>query len=953
MSTPITAECTLQKAACQAIPFRRVILLLLIFVELWGILPFCSPQKPIANQFDRHPGMHKIISAGKTFIQGANDSAANADEKPPMVSGFTYDYWIDTALVTQKEFYDITGNQPVNDTSSYGSGEDYPVYFVSWFDAILFCNAKSKKEKLDTVYAYYGGSQTHQGSVYSLVDVHVHYERDGFRLPTESEWEFAAREGTSSLPFPHLQDSTSAQSFAWYAANASNRTHPVASLSPNSLGLYDMAGNVFEWMNDWKGFYRVSHITNSIGVERPNNSNERVVKGGSFKTGFSSLRPSHRKAIYETSQSTAVAYIGFRCARGVIASPRYISMDTLQKETNPVSLMISNCKPFLGTYRARMVFVNVTHDLRTLSFVDFGGSYPMVRECKDFTSVYVPVISPNGKYAAFCTRNDGLGGKAAIYIRNLDALDAPPEKIPSDSAFGPRWWVDPVSKDTCLLFTNSSIDNASSQWQSTGTFKMKVAGGKPVGALQQLTTGGGFHDGMSAGGGYMVTGFTKLIMRDMAAAQDRQIFLSPRNGKAPSGSAQVCNASICPDSLHSDRCLFIDFGCQAPMVSTLTGSSYGIHEYLFIGEYSGAILSWYRHPDNEASWDYPEWSNADAFAVSCARNNRDEAHAIYFVNLHDSSYCKVAEGTELAHPFLWVNKLDITNDDSLDLDSLGNYNDPPLGLAEGHFARRMHDFWPKHKDMRIVFVGSSHTANAIDPNFFSGTPVYNMAIEGGAYRLEMSIIQKYLLNHCPSLQLIGCDVIPGCLNLPNLYTEVDDLTKGYAYDKNHDFWKTGLPANFENLVQLAPVPDDPRIDTLGMIKTECLNWGDTDLTVPRWTIDDPTCQSNFRIVKEVARSLANKKIHFLLYTTPESPNYRSFGIYGPYGATFETGKAIVAQFKSLEDSFPPYFHFYNGNLDGYHDYADSEAASPGHVCYIGAKKFSVRMDSVVHAILGR
>jgi hypothetical protein len=464
---------------------------------------------------------------------------------------------------------------------------------------------------------------------------------------------------------------------------------------------------------------------------------------------------------------------------------------------------------------------------------------------------------------------------------------------------------------------------------------------------------------MSAGGGYMVTGFTKLIMRDMAAAQDRQIFLSPRNGKAPSGSAQVCNASICPDSLHSDRCLFIDFGCQAPMVSTLTGSSYGIHEYLFIGEYSGAVLSWYRHPDNEASWDYPEWSNAGAFAVSCARNNRDEAHAIYFVNLNDSSYCKAVEGTELAHPFLWVNKLDITNDDSLDLDSLGNYNDPPLNANIGEFAVRMHDFWPKHKDMQIVFVGSSHTAYAIDPVFFSGTPVYNMAFGGSPFVTTVSIIENYLINHCPSIEFIGCDIIPGMMNTPEYFSGMSDLipNKGFNYDKDHDFWKNGLPANFENLTQLAPRPDLPEFDILGLGKTPCTNWGNANPDIPdptriNWTIDDSTYKSTFNIVKEVAKSLANKKIHFLMYTTPESPYYRSSGIYGAYGATMETGKAVITQLKALQDSFPGYFHFYDGYLYGNHDYVDSEASDYCHLCTVGAKKFSVRMDSVVHSILG-
>jgi uncharacterized protein (TIGR02171 family) len=943
-------------------PINKIkFLLYFLLAELLIIVLFCSPNRSIPDENAPMLGMRRIYSAGESFLQGANDSAANADEKPPMTSSFTYDFWIDTTPVTQKEYYDITGKQPVQDTSSYGKGNDYPVYYVSWFDAILFCNAKSKKDKLDTVYSYSGAPQIQQGSVYNLVDVHNHYERNGIRLPTESEWEFAAREGTSSLPFPNLLNTFQTQSYAWYSTNSSNRTHPVASLSPNAFGLYDMAGNVFEWTGDWKGFYCVSQITNSIGAMHPDNSNERVIKGGSFKTGFVTLRPSHRSAVYETSQSSIAEYVGFRCARGVIPSPKYISKDTMQIETNPMFLVTSNSRPFLGTNKARIVFVNVTKDLRTLCYVNFGNSYPEVYECYNFTSVYVPAISPNGKYVAFCTRNEGFDGKAAIYVGSLDSLDKPPTKIPSDSAFEPRWWVDPGSQDTFCIFTNSAINNATSLWPSTSTFMMKVAGGSPVGAIQPLVTIGSFHDGRSQNGRFLVTGFTQLIMHDMETAIDRQLFLSPQNGKKSSGSTQVCNASICPDPLYNDRCLFIDFGCPPPMKSTLTGTSYGVHEYLFIEEYSGAVLSWYRCPEGEASWDYPEWSSVSRFAVASARNEQDNAHAIYLVDLLYSNYCKVIEGVELAQPFLWVNIPNFIAQDSLALDSLGYYNDPPLNVATGQFAQRMQDFWRKHDDIRIAFVGSSHTANAIDPNFFTGTTVCNMAIEGGNHSLAITILKNYIFNHCPSIQLIGCDIIPGYMQYPGLFTATQYFllsNKGYNYDKNHQFWTFGLPKNFGNLAQLAPSPFEPRMDTLGLIKTYCKNWeGGANLWIPdaaelKWTIDDTDCMSNFNDIKDIARMLANKKIHFLMYTTPESPYYQTTGFYGVYGGSFETGKAITSQFKALEDSIPAYFHFYNGNEDGYHDFADSEAADAGHLCYIGAKRFSARMDSVVHSILG-
>ena len=90
-----------------------------------------------------------------------------------------------------------------------------------------------------------------------------------------------------------------------------------------------------------------------------------------------------------------------------------------------------------------------------------------------------------------------------------------------------------------------------------------------------------------------------------------------------------------------------------------------------------------------------------------------------------------------------------------------------------------------------------------------------------------------------------------------------------------------------------------------------------------------------------------------MYVTPESPYYRSTDFYGRHGPSRETGKAIVSQLKTLQDSVYGYFHFYDANLEGNHDYADSEAADFDHLCPLGARKLSVRLDSLVKAILNQ
>jgi hypothetical protein len=107
--------------------------------------------------------------------------------------------------------------------------------------------------------------------------------------------------------------------------------------------------------------------------------------------------------------------------------------------------------------------------------------------------------------------------------------------------------------------------------------------------------------------------------------------------------------SLSSDPAHPDRCLFLDFGSQN-QISTLVHAAYGIHEYLFISEFGGNTVAWYKCPDQESAWDCPEWSNRAHFAVACCRNERLDAHAVYCINLDGKTTLKVLEGVELSQP---------------------------------------------------------------------------------------------------------------------------------------------------------------------------------------------------------------------------------------------------------------------------------------------------------------
>ena len=208
--------------------------------------------------FSPPPGM--VFVAGGTFQMGSN---SESDEKPihtVTISGF----FMDKTEVTQAEYRKVMGKTP----SSFSGCDDCPVEKVSWHDA----NAYAKKV--------------------------------GKRLPTEAEWEYAARGGNKSKGYAY-SGSNDLDAVAWYNNNSGSKTHPVAQKQPNELGLYDMSGNVWEWCSDWydEGYYSGSPQTDPQGS---NSGKSRVLRGGSW---FSNdlicrvanrgrLNPDHRNSYY-------------------------------------------------------------------------------------------------------------------------------------------------------------------------------------------------------------------------------------------------------------------------------------------------------------------------------------------------------------------------------------------------------------------------------------------------------------------------------------------------------------------------------------------------------------------------------------------------------------------------------------------------------------------------------
>ena len=232
------------------------------------------------------------------------------------------DIYVSDHEVTQAEYEKYCKYGSSSPSSSYGDGDNYPAYYVNWYDAIVYCNLRSIDECLTPAYKI--GEETDPAKWSGIVgDATNGYcgpsssnstwnaltydkEADGYRLPTEAEWEYIAREeGTSTTTY---SGSDTIDDVAWYLSNSSSKIHEVKGKNANSLGIYDMSGNVWEWCYDW-----CSRINSSTADTGASSGSSRVLRGGSwYGDGFSCQVSSRHDGSLPSSRGV---YYGFRVVR--------------------------------------------------------------------------------------------------------------------------------------------------------------------------------------------------------------------------------------------------------------------------------------------------------------------------------------------------------------------------------------------------------------------------------------------------------------------------------------------------------------------------------------------------------------------------------------------------------------------------------------------------------------
>ena len=230
------------------------------------------------------------IPAGRFLMGTAVESDAPVHEIS--VSSF----YMDKYLVTQQEYEKVMHGNP-----SRWKGTNNPVEQVRWSDAVRFCNARSQLEGLQPCY--------------DLKTWQCNFDATGYRLPTEAEYEYDWRAGTTTAYF-FGDDPSKLGDYAWFDKNAGGRPRPVGQKRPNPWGLFDICGNVWEWCNDFYGvdFYGASPRQDPRG---PDQGKTKVVRGGAWRFSADNLRSAYRYNENPGYSDVCFGYdiYGFRCVR--------------------------------------------------------------------------------------------------------------------------------------------------------------------------------------------------------------------------------------------------------------------------------------------------------------------------------------------------------------------------------------------------------------------------------------------------------------------------------------------------------------------------------------------------------------------------------------------------------------------------------------------------------------
>ena len=884
-------------------------------------------------------GMIHIENGSVTI--GSDDKIFKANERPAMKVKLDYDFFMDIHEVTCGEYASIAKKTKLK-TFGKCENDSLPVADVTYYDAVLFANAKSKQNDNDTAYSYSKAVFDNDGHCTNLEGFAFHAEANAFRLPTEAEWVYAATKAWNAKN-------------SWNNGNSEYKLHPVCSMGTDSAGFCDMAGNAMEWVNDWLGQFHDTTVTNYVGAPDGGDTGERIVKGGSYSSSEKELNPYSRGDVYTVTSSTRAEYVGFRLAFGSIPDALWMNDDGTSA-TSIVTPLVGpeNIKNLTGTYNAKLAFRNDVSG--NISYLNYRNGTLSIKEITKGINAFHPEISPNGNWIAYSTGFEGISGKSTIYVQSLESDTTINIKLKTESAAIPRWQV-LENGDTVIVYVNDAGNNKDeATFKGNSTWQVKFANGK-FGTPQKLFDGA-YHGGFSEDRTLAVSGARILRAR---VAKKGSTVTDKANDVVWYDSAQACNVSLSQDG--TKRTAFLDFAGKPG--KKFAGEDYSTHERVFIADSNGKLIQSIKAPSGY-TFDHTEWAtDGERSIIVATLTNVNGAHTkIALVDPADNSITEIAEGDELWHPNLWIKKINSTDLDTtfnLNLDSAGvYYNNSDADNYAIQWRYKMEMLWQYKDTTNVIVLGSSRALFGVNPLLFDEPFfVLNLANMKNTKYGSKYIFHNYVIPHFKNLKyvFISMDIDRWYHddNYNFFYSKYKNYP-GYIYDANHNFWVGNVPQNlfditFESLGQ-ASYAKKLR-PTRGFQKSRSKGWEQENVPIKRdsmWYTNNSTVYyKNYDLLIDIVKEAAEHNITVIGVEFPQSPAFKTTGSYAQFGLQRSQIPYLFEEINNISKTYPN-FIFVDENKMGDHDYSEDMAQDAGHLSTEGAAKMSIRLDSLLRTL---
>lgn len=895
------------------------------------------------SDFVEIEGMVRLKSGNVTI--GSNDKSFKANERPAMKVQLDYDFYVGIHEVTCGEYAKVAPKADIK-TFEGCDNDSLPIVNITYYDAVLYANAKSKLDGYDTAYTYSKAIFDSDGHCTYLEGFAFHADTKAFRLPTEAEWIYAATRNWDVKK-------------SWNNGNSEYKLHNVCSAGLDSAGFCDMAGNAMEWVNDWMGAFRDTLVTNYIGAPDGGDLGERIVKGGCYSTSEMELNPYSRGDVYTVTSSTRADYVGFRLAFGNIPNALWMGNDG-KAQTSVVTPLAGNetVKGITGSYNTKLAFRNdVSGNIAIINYLNGASS---VKEITDGINAYHPEISPDGQWIAYCTGFEGVSGKSTLYVQSLEEKSSP-LKLNVESAAIPRWRVT-KSGDTVIVYVTDAGNNKDDSWNSQSTWQVSFTGGK-FGTPQKLFDGA-YHGGINENKSLAVTG--ARLLRARVNGRDTIWY----------DSAQACNVSLAQDG--SDRTAFLDFAGKTG--KNFVGKNYATHERIFIADSTGKLIQSVKAPSGY-TFDHSEWAtDGDKSIIVATLTNINGAHTkIALVNPADSSVTEIVEGEELWHPNLWIKKKAVKQSPSsyqnappnlssssenaepefvLDLDSAGIYYNKSGAASEAIYWRyKMEILWQYKDTANVIITGSSRNLQGINPLLISH-PFYaiNLAVHSNTIGGDYEILTNYVLPHIKRAKVIitSIDIDRWSITHSGIFESAYKSYPGYVYDKNHNYWKGSDPKFLAQLTYNAPGGDYFAMmfrPTRGFEATTAQGWGTPFISQDSAWINNLSneYEKNFNTLIKMIKACLQENIILIGVITPQHPRYKETGALGVCGILRSLAPELIQKIDDLSSLYPN-FILMDENKMGYHDYTNEMAYNESHLSTKGAEQLTKRLDSLIRTL---